>query len=123
MIGMGVAGALAKQYADEQRDFLPLIATVLKNALPNDVQLIETGLFKKSLKGLVVASGENRLKLEDMGRGSLQASFTRVVRGIALKTEFISVEEWLTLVAEALESAVKDNTSARMALAKTLDLP
>ncbi|HWD39255.1 MAG TPA: hypothetical protein VG944_10430 [Fimbriimonas sp.] len=123
MIGMGVAGALAKQYSDEQRDFLPLIAGVLKSSLPNEVELVEKGLFKKTLVGVSVNHGENRLKLEDTGRGSLEASFTRVVRGIALKTEIVTVQEWLVLVAEAIEDAVKNNASARAALAQTLNLP
>jgi hypothetical protein len=122
MIGLGVAGALAKQYADDQHEFLPLIARVLKDAMPDGVEIVETGLFKKTLKSVAVIHGENRLKLEDVGRGPLQASFTRVVRGIALKTEPLTVEEWLAGVSEALEHAAKSNEKARMALARTLDL-
>ena len=119
---MSVAGALAKQYSDEQRDFLPLLAGVLKSAIPDEVELIETGLFKKTLKGVQLTHGENRLRLEDSGRGPLQATFTRVVRGIALKTETLTVEEWLTVVGDAIQDAVKKNSSARAALAKTLGL-
>jgi hypothetical protein len=121
-IGLGVSAALAQQYAQDQREFLPLIASVLKNAIPNDVEIIETGLFKKTIKGVAVRQGENRLVLEDIGHGSLQASFTRVVRGIALKTESVSVEEWVALIGEALEKSAKENLAARNALAKRLGL-
>jgi len=121
-IGLGVSAALAQEYAQDQREFLPLIASVLKSALPNDVEVLEQGLFKKTIRGVSVRQGENKLLLEDVGRGSLQASFTRVVRGIALKTESISVEEWVALVGEALEKSAKDNLAARNALAARLGL-
>lgn len=122
MVGIGVAAALCSQYAQEQREFLPLVARVLKDSLPDEVDLIETGLFKKTLKGVVVTHGENRLTLEDPGRGPLQASFTRIVRGIALKTEKLSVEEWLTMIGDVLEQTAHENEAARRSLAKTLGL-
>jgi hypothetical protein len=122
MIGMGVAAALAHQYAKEQREFLPLIARVLKDSMPDQVDLIETGLFKKTLRGVLVNDGGNRLTLEDQGRGPLQASFTRVVRGIALKTEPVTVDEWLTMVGEMLERQAGENAAARASLAKMLGL-
>ena len=122
MIGMGVAAALSAQYAQEQREFLPMIARVLKDSMPNEVELLESGLFKKTLRGVVVNQGDNRLALEDPGRGALQATFTRIVRGIALKTERLTVEEWLVMVGDVLEHAAQENAAARRSLAKTLGL-
>ncbi len=122
VIGMGVAAALGRQYAQEQREFLPMMARILKDSMPDSVELLETGLFKKSLKGLVVNHGGNRYTLEDPGRGPLQASFTRVVRGIALKTEPLTVDEWLAAVSEVLEKTAAENAAARAALARTLGL-
>src|SRR5579859_5654147 len=122
VVGMGVAAALARQFSQEQREFLPLIARVLKDSTPDQVELIETGMFKKSLRGVIVTTGDNRLTLEDPGRGPLQAGFTHVVRGIALKTERLSIEEWLSCVSEALERAAAENAEARRSLAKTLGL-
>lgn len=92
------------------------------SSTPESVELIETGLFKKSLRGVVLNEGENRLTLEDSGRGGLQASYTRVVRGIALKTEKLTVEEWVTMVSELLEERAKENNAARNALANALGL-
>jgi hypothetical protein len=122
VMGMGVAAALAHQYATEQRDFLPLLARVLKDAMPNQVVLVETGFFKKTLKGISVTCGENRMVLEDTGVGPLQASFIRIVRGIALKTEMVSVEEWLTMIGEILEQQASQNQAAHASLAKALGL-
>jgi hypothetical protein len=122
VVSMGVAGALAQQYATDQREFLPMLAHLLKDALQGEVQLIETGLFKKTIRGVVLTHGDSRLTLEDTGRGSPEASHTKVVRGIALKTDRLSIEEWLTMVAETLEESARSNAKARAAMAKTLGL-
>ena len=121
-IGLGVSAALAQEYQKDQREFLPLIASVLKSSLPNEVDIIETGLFKKTVRGVAVRQGENKLVLEDTGHGALQATFTRVVRGIALKSESLTVQEWVALVGDALEKSAKDNLAARNALASRLGL-
>jgi hypothetical protein len=122
VIGMGVAAALGRQYAQEQREFLPMMARILKDSMPESVELIEAGLFKKTLRGVVVNHEGNRYKLEDPGKGPLQASFIRVVKGIALKTETLTIQEWLAAVSEVLERTAVENASARAALARTLGL-
>src|SRR5580704_11824635 len=104
-LSMGVAGALAQQYAADQRDFLPLLAHLLKESMPGEVQLLETGIFKKKIRGVVLTHGESRLTLEDPGSGVLEAGHTKVVRGIALKTDRLTVEEWLAMASELLEEA------------------
>jgi len=119
---MSVQAALARQYASEQRDFLPFLASMLKSALPNEVQVLEAGLFKKTVRGVVLTQGENRYVLEDSGRGSLQATFTRVVRGIALKTETLSIQEWLACVGQELDKFAVESEQARRALAQSLGL-
>jgi hypothetical protein len=122
VVSIGVAGALAQQYATDQREFLPMLAHLLKESLPGEVQLIEVGFFKKTIKGVVITHGESRLTLEDPGHGSLEATHTRVVRGIALKTDRLEMEEWLTLLGETLEQSAKSNAKARAAMAKMLGL-
>ena len=122
IVGIGVAAALTKEFIADQRAFLPMLARLLKESLPDQVQCLESGLFKKTIHGIVVTSGENRLTLEDTGRGPISASFTRVVRGIALKTESLQIEEWLVLLAEVLEESATHNAQARTALARTLGL-
>jgi hypothetical protein len=122
IVSMGVAGALAQEYAKDQREFLPMLAHLLKDALPGEVQLIETGLFKKTIKGIVLIHGDSRMTLQDNGRGAPEASHTKVVRGIALKTDVLTIEEWLTMVSETLEESARSSASARAAMARTLGL-
>lgn len=118
---MGIAGSLAREYAADQRDFLPMLAKLLKDSLPGEIQLIESGVFKKTIRGVVLTHGESRFTLQESG-GGLEATHTKVVRGIALKTDRVSVEEWLAMVAETLEEAARQSANARSAMARTLGL-
>src|SRR5689334_15938639 len=90
-VRIGVAGALARQYAAEQREFLESLAGMLDLAMPAETQIERSGgLFsKKTTRRVTVNLPANRYTLEDAGHGSLRALRTHVVRGIALKTEEI----------------------------------
>src|ERR1051326_6574983 len=90
----GIAATLSKQYAADQRVLLVLLAQMLESALPEEAEIVKRGgLFsKKTIAKVIVTFGDHRYTLEDPGRGPLQASRTRIVRGIALKTESLPVE-------------------------------
>src|SRR5579884_3821418 len=83
-VRFGVAAALSKQYAADQRVFLDLLAQMLESALPNETEIGRRGgLFsKKTVQRVTVQMGDNRYTLEDPGRGPLQATRTHIVRGI-----------------------------------------
>ncbi len=100
-----------------------MLAKLLKSAVPDQVELVEKGLFKKNLVAIVFNQSENQFRLEDAGGRGLQATFTRVVRGIALKTEPISVQEWIACVSEAVESHMKESEEIRAVMARSLGLP
>jgi hypothetical protein len=118
----GVAATLAKQYAGDQREFLELLAQMLERALPDETQIERRGGFfaKKTLHKVIVMLGENRYTLEDPGRGPLLALRTRIVRGIALKTETIPVETWVQDLGAALDERARSSASAREALARLI---
>ena len=118
----GVAATLAKQYSGDQRQFLELLAQMLERALPDETQIERRGGFfaKKTLHKVVVMLGENRYTLEDPGRGPLSALRTRIARGIALKTETISVETWVQELGTALDERARSSASAREALARLI---
>jgi len=79
------------------------------------------GFFaKKTLHKVIVMLGENRYTLEDPGRGPLLASRTRIVRGIALKTESIPVETWVQELGAALDERARSSATAREALARLI---
>lgn len=119
-VRIGVAGALSRQYAAEQRDFLESLTNMLESALPGETKVDRAGgLFaKKVAKRVTVDMGGNRYALEDAGHGSLRALRTHVVRGIALKSEEIPVQDWLDEVGAALDERAKTSAAARDALAR-----
>ena len=121
-VKFGVAAALSKQYAADQREFLGLLAQMLEGALPGEVEIARKGgLFsKKTVQRATVTMGDYRYALEDPGRGPLLASRIRVVRGIALKTETIPVEEWLAELGAALDERAVKSAAAREALKRMI---
>jgi hypothetical protein len=116
---LGVAAALSRKYAADQRDFLDLLGQMLETALSEETRVERGGgLFaRKTVRRVIVELGEHRYQLE-AGKGALTASRTRLVRGIALKTEPIAVEQWLEELGEALDERVRVNAAARTALAR-----
>ncbi|HZP82844.1 MAG TPA: hypothetical protein VFB21_14485 [Chthonomonadaceae bacterium] len=119
-VKFGVAATLSKQYAADQRMFLELLAQMLESALPDEAEIGRRGgLFsKKTVQRVTVTLGDNRYTLEDPGRGPLRASRTHIVRGIALKTEPIPVEDWLKELGAALDERARTSAAAREALAR-----
>lgn len=119
-VKVGVAAELAKQYAADQRALLDNLATMLESAFPGETLVIRKGgLFsKKNIAAIKVRFGEYSYNLEDPGRGPLKASQTKIVRGIALKTEEIPVEDWLVVLGEELETHTRNHARAREALSK-----
>ena len=119
-VKFGVATTLSKQYAADQRSFLESLATMLEAAMPSETEVVRKGgLFsKKTVSKVIVTLGEYRLALIDEGRGPLQATRVRMVRGIALKTEIIAVENWVIELSETIDERAKTNRAAREALAR-----
>ncbi len=121
---LGVAGALCREYAADEKAVLGFLANALQKALPNDVELLYKSAFlgKKTLRGVVVINYDNPYRREHTRPGALQASSTHVVRGIALKTEKFDVPTWLAIVSEVAEIKASEHSSARKALQDMLGL-
>ena len=121
---LGVARALCREYAADERAFLGFVAESMQRALGADVEISYGGGFlkKKTINGVTLISGDNRYTLEDPGHGPLHAKITHVVRGIALKTESVDVETWVELVSEIMERKTAQHSAARQALQKMLGL-
>lgn len=119
---LGVAAALSREYANDSKAFLGFLANLLKSAMPDETEIRTRGLFKKTVEGVVLDLGERRYVIEDPGRGPLAASRVQVVRGIALKTESISVEECLAELEATLTIRAGENAKARAALGQMLGL-
>src|SRR5438477_10374790 len=118
---LGVAAAFARQYAAEGRGFLESLAKKLGALLPEETEVKRGGLFGSGPVRLVrIRLGDARYALEDPGRGPLRATRTRVVRGIALKTEEIPVEQWVSDLGDRLEEHARTSAAAHAALARLM---
>jgi len=118
-VKFGVAATLSKQYASDQRQFLELLVQMLERALPDETTVERKGgiFSKKTVYRVAVSLAGSRYDLEDPGRGPLIAKRVQIVRGIALKTEEIPVETWLSELGAALDDRAKSSAAAREALA------
>lgn len=121
---LGVAANLAKHYAGEGRHLLSPLARLFKDTLGERAEVKMAGGFlsKKEICGVVLRLGEWTYALEDAGgdpkSGPLAATRTRIVRGIALKTEEMPVAQWLEEVGLALEVEAQQNQAMHEALTK-----
>ena len=122
-VKLGVAAALAKEYQADQRSLLPLLADTFERSFPGNVQKRTKGMFgSKHLVSVEIALGDFVFAIEDPGSGSLVASRKRMVRGIALKTETISMAECLQQLGDVLEENARTSAETHNALARSLGL-
>ena len=122
-VRLGVATALDKAYAADQRQFLGFLANALEKALPGEADIKRAGFFNnKHVVGISVHLGNDQFVIEDLGRGPLRAAKGHVVRGITVKTEEIPMAQALAEIGEALDHRAKTSEAARNALAMMLGL-
>ena len=121
---VGVAGALCREYEADEKAFLGFLADSLTKAFGSEVERLVKGGFlaKKTLRGISLQHGDAKYTLEDPGSGPLKATITHVVRGIALKTESVSVNDWLDQISEIAEQKASQHASTRKALGEMLGL-
>jgi hypothetical protein len=120
--------ALASLRADaaDGHAFLQALAARFEGALPNAVRVDRKhGIFSSdhSAKAVEVQAGADRYRMVDVGGGRLQAERTRVVRGIALKTEQLDVDTWIAALAQTLAAEAERSAEAQAALRRLLTDP
>lgn len=120
---VGVAAELARRYGEEGRGFLSSLAALLERALPEAIEIERTGgwFAPKVLHRIVITLDSDRYSIEDGGRAGLIAAKTRVVRGIALKTEQMGVPQWLDELGAALQARASTHRDTREALEKFVE--
>jgi hypothetical protein len=122
-VKLGVAAALAKQYQADQRSLLTFLSDTLEKSFPGSFQKRTKGLFGgKHIVGLDITLSDFVFSIDDPGNGSLVATRKRMVRGIALKTDNISMSECLEQLGEVLEETAKRSGETHDALARSLGL-
>ena len=119
---LGVSGALLSRYQQDQQALLDQLSTFLEGTLPHQTSVKRSfGLMgPRRSTGLSVEVGGMRYSLERSPRGGLDASRTRVVRGVAVRTEPLLVEVWLNELTAALGAELERTTGGRAALNRLL---
>lgn len=121
----GVAAVLAKRYAEHEREFLDLLARLLEEALPAQVEVTRKGgLFarEKVVTGLRIDLGDERYHLSAGKPGApLQGERALVKRGIVLRTQELPVPEWIEELSRALEEHAQQHQATSGALRRFLE--
>jgi len=103
--------------------FLEALAVKLEGSLPEHTKVTRQGsLFSREhpVKEVKVLLGEYEYRIGRERQGPLVAVRAKEVRGIVLKTEQISVEQWIEELSEALARVAAQSAQARVALERFL---
>jgi hypothetical protein len=119
---LGVAGALLARYQQDQQALLDQLATFLEATLPHQASVKRThGVFgPRRTTALTLELAGARYGLAQTEHAQLEASRTRVVRGVAVRTEQLTVEDWLTQLSAALGAELERTEGGRAALDRLL---
>ena len=122
-VKMGVAAALSKEYEADQRALLQLLARSFEKTFPGKTQTKTKGFFSaKHVVSLEINLDDFVYTIEDPGLGNLLATKKKLVRGIALKTDTISMKTCLDELSQALETHAQTSSETHNALAQSLGL-
>jgi hypothetical protein len=121
-LGFEVLASSLRADAGDAKTFLEVLAGKLSGALPTRTAIErESHLFsrEKPVKSISIELGEFRYQIGQV-HGTLAAQRTRVVRGIALKTEALGVDDWLDALTRGLMELAQQSASDRAALHRML---
>jgi hypothetical protein len=116
-----LAASLRADTAD-LKAFVEALAVKLSESFPHRVRVERKGgLFggKAAVRKLTLALGDDQFELEN-SEGHVSCRRRNVVRGIALKNEPLSLEQWIDVVAERLVQEAGTTESDRVALERML---
>jgi hypothetical protein len=107
----------------ELKTFLDALAIKLEGSLPDHTKVTRQGSFfsrERPVKELVVSLGEYQYRISREKQGFLIAKREHMVRGIVLKTEQTTVDEWIDELSEALAQLASQSAQSRTALERFL---
>jgi hypothetical protein len=116
------AASLRAEKADI-KTFLDALAIKLEGSLPDYTRVVRQGSIfshERSVKEIAVSLGEYQYRIGREKQGFLRAMRVHMVRGIALKTEQITVDQWIDELSEALALLASQNAQSRAALERFL---
>lgn len=105
--------------------FVEALATKLEGALPGDVVVERKGggllsRGSKHVRRISVGMEEGRYDLEWAG-AQLQTSRCSEVRGIVIKSERLSLDEWIDALSRELTDRAQNSERSRLALQRLLE--
>ena len=120
---MEMFAASLRADSTDVKAFLEALAARLEGSLPTQTVVIRhSGLFSREhpVKEITITLGEYQYRISRERQGPLLALRAKVVRGIVLKTEQLSVEQWIDELAGALAQIAAQSAQARAALERFL---
>jgi hypothetical protein len=106
--------------------YVEALAVKLEGALPGRTRVARTGggLFgrgEKHVERVEVDLGEGRYLLDQRGRrGAPQVARQKVVRGIALSTDAMHLQDWIDALARDLAVQAQAGTEGRQAIERLI---
>jgi hypothetical protein len=117
VLSAAIAAGLAREAAGDPGIFLDLLTRTLEATAPERVSVARGGLFGgRAIRRVEVDLDEYRYRLHVGRGGGLTTERTRIVRGIALKTETLSMADWLQDLSRALVDYGRTHEAALDAL-------
>ena len=107
----------------ELKTFLDALAIKLEGSLPDHTRVTRQGNFfsrERPVKEIVVSLGEYQYRIGKEKHGFLIAVREHMVRGIVLKTEQATVDQWINELSEALAQLASHSAQSRAALERFL---
>ena len=118
--GFDLLAASLRADATDVRTFVEALATKLELSFPERCRIDRGGLLgKKHVKRIAVELGDGRYELANED-GAVSARRSSVVRGISLKSEELSLEEWIDRLAAELVAEADRSERGRDALQRLL---
>jgi hypothetical protein len=124
---LGVAGALINSYAQGQKDFVPALAVLLEQAMPDLTTVVRkpVRLFSsdKRIESVAVLLGDHVYTLIDRNASlPLEAKRTKIVRGITIKTDPLPIRDWLDEVGAEISTRAEQSQEALAALRNFMEI-
>lgn len=111
--------------ASDISNSIPALAQLLQSIAPNSCQIKQRkrGLMskQKNIEEISVQLGDDIFSISQLGSGSaVKAIRSKIVRGITIKTDELSTDEWISSLAESLAVEAQKSETARSAISKLL---
>ena len=107
----------------EIKTFLDALAIKLEGSLPDHTRVTRLGSFfsrERPVQEIVISLGEYQYRIGKEKQGFLIAKREHMVRGIVLKTEQTTVDQWIDELSEALAQLASHSAQSRAALERFL---